>query len=57
MITKLEDFMRRRSKISQVVPDDLVRSSAGVREVATILFGEDADVRLEEYFGEVPAVP
>jgi glycerol-3-phosphate dehydrogenase len=55
MITKLEDFMRRRSKISQVVPDELVRSSAGVREVAEILFGDEADVRLEEYFGEVPA--
>jgi glycerol-3-phosphate dehydrogenase len=55
MITKLEDFMRRRSKISQVVPDDLVRSSAGVREVAEILFGDEADARLEEYFGEVPA--
>ena len=55
MITKLEDFMRRRSKISQVVPEDVVRESAGVREVAEILFGDEADERLVEYFGEVPA--
>jgi alpha-glycerophosphate oxidase/glycerol-3-phosphate dehydrogenase len=55
MITKLEDFMRRRSKISQVVPEDVVRKSAGVREVAEILFGDKADERLVEYFGEVPA--
>jgi alpha-glycerophosphate oxidase/glycerol-3-phosphate dehydrogenase len=55
MITKLEDFMRRRSKINQVVPADVVRESAGVREVAEILFGDKADERLVEYFGEVPA--
>ncbi|MDJ0497649.1 MAG: FAD-dependent oxidoreductase [Acidimicrobiia bacterium] len=55
MITKLEDFMRRRSKINQVVPDDVVRASAGVREIAEILFGDEADDRLVEYFGEMPA--
>ena len=55
MITKLEDFMRRRSKISQVVSDNVVRASPGVREVAEILFGDKADRRLAEYFGEVPA--
>ena len=54
MITKLEDFMRRRSKISQVVPEDVIRDSSGVREVAEILFGDRADERLAEYFGEVP---
>jgi glycerol-3-phosphate dehydrogenase len=55
MITKLEDFMRRRSKISQVVPEETVRSSAGVREIAEILFGDEADARLKEYFGDIPA--
>ena len=54
MITKLEDFLRRRSKITQVVSDEDVRSSAGLREVAEILFGDRADERLVEYFGEVP---
>jgi glycerol-3-phosphate dehydrogenase len=49
MITKLEDFLRRRSKITQVVPEDEVRSSPGLREVVEILFGDEADRRLEEY--------
>ncbi len=49
MITKLEDFMRRRSKIDLVVRDEDIRSSTGLREVATILFGDDADRRLAEY--------
>ncbi len=49
MITKLEDFMRRRSKIDLVVRDDDIRASSGLREVATILFGSDADRRLSEY--------
>lgn len=50
MITQLEDFMRRRSKISQVVPVDQVKGSPGLHEVAEILFGDDADRRLEEYW-------
>lgn len=51
MITKLEDFMRRRSKIELVVRDERIRNSPGLREVAEILFGKDADRRLAEYFG------
>jgi len=54
MITKLEDFLRRRSKIIQVIPEAEVHGSSGLREVAEILFGERADERLIEYFGEVP---
>lgn len=49
LITRLEDFMRRRSKIEQVVRDEDIRSSAGLDEVARILFGDDADRRLKEY--------
>ena len=49
MITKLEDFMRRRSKIDLVVHKDDIRNSAGLREVAEILFGVEADRRLQEY--------
>ena len=51
MITKLEDFLRRRSKITQVIPEAEVRASAGLTEVAGILFGDRADERLEEYLG------
>ena len=50
MVTRLDDFMRRRSKIDLVVSEADVRSSAGLQEVATILFGDDADRRLHEYY-------
>ena len=52
MIVKLDDFMRRRSKIDLVVHDDDVRQSPGLKEVAEILFGADAQRRLDEYFRE-----
>ena len=55
MVTKLEDFLRRRSKITQVIREDDVRRSPGLHEAAEILFGEQADQRLAEYFG--PATP
>jgi alpha-glycerophosphate oxidase/glycerol-3-phosphate dehydrogenase len=57
MVTKLEDFMRRRSKIELVVPDAEIEASPGLREVAEILFGDDADHRLAEYFGGADRVP
>jgi len=49
MITRLEDFMRRRSKIEQVVPDAELGDSEGLREVCRILFGDRADEKLAEY--------
>lgn len=54
MVTRLDDFLRRRSKIDLVVPDEAVASSSGLREVAEILFGDRADAKLVEYFGEIP---
>lgn len=56
MVVKLDDFMRRRSKIDLVVPDEDIRNSPGLREVAEILFGDEADRRLQEYFDEKPRV-
>ena len=53
MVTKLEDFLRRRSKITQVIKEDDVRSSPGLHEAAEILFGDDADERLAEYWGSL----
>lgn len=50
MIVKLEDFLRRRSKISLVIPRDAVRHAAGLREACGILFGDEADAKIEEYF-------
>ena len=49
MITRLEDFMRRRSKIELVVREGVIRDSSGLDEVAQILFGDDAERRLREY--------
>ena len=52
MVTKLEDFLRRRSKITQVIPESEVRGSPGLHEAAKILFGDDAEMRLAEYWGD-----
>ena len=49
MVTKLEDFLRRRSKITQVVSDEETLASAGLIEATGILFGEKADEKLAEY--------
>jgi glycerol-3-phosphate dehydrogenase len=57
MVTKLEDFLRRRSKITQVIPEDDVKMSAGLHEAARILFGDRADERLDEYYDEAPTLP
>ena len=54
MVTKLEDFLRRRSKITQVIPESEVRGSPGLHEAARILFGDDAEMRLAEYWGDPP---
>ncbi len=50
MVSKLDDFLRRRSKIALVVSRDKLREAAGLREACQILFGEEAQQKLEEYF-------
>jgi glycerol-3-phosphate dehydrogenase len=55
MVTRLDDFMRRRSKIEQVVRDEDL-DPAGLREVCEILFGERADEKLAEYTAAHPDV-
>ena len=49
MITKLEDFLRRRSKISLVVRKDELLNAKGLKEACEILFGAEAENKLEEY--------
>lgn len=56
MIVTLDDFMRRRSKIDLVVPDGEIHDGPGLREVAEILFGEDAERRLADYVANKPRV-
>ena len=49
MVVKLEDFMRRRSKIELVVRREDLVAAPGLREACQILFGEQAEARLAEY--------
>jgi glycerol-3-phosphate dehydrogenase len=52
MITKLDDFLRRRSKISLVTRHEELQQAAGLKEACRILFGSEADERFYEYFGK-----
>lgn len=49
MVVKLEDFMRRRSKIELVLRRNEIVEAPGLRRAAEILFGEEAEQRLTEY--------
>lgn len=60
MITLLEDFLRRRSKIALVIRADDLAAAPGLVEACRILFGDAADERLAEYLrahGPRPAAP
>jgi glycerol-3-phosphate dehydrogenase len=50
MITKLDDFLRRRSKIALVLDYDDIKAADGIHEACELLFGEDAQRRYDEYF-------
>jgi len=50
MVVNLEDFLRRRSKISLVVSRDALVNAAGLKEACQILFGDQADAKWREYF-------
>ncbi|HUJ29389.1 MAG TPA: glycerol-3-phosphate dehydrogenase/oxidase [Myxococcales bacterium] len=52
MVVKLEDFLRRRSKIALVVRRAEIERAAGLREAARIFFGDDAEAKIAEYFGD-----
>lgn len=54
MITKLEDFLRRRSKIALVVRREDIRKASGLMEACEILFGDQAQEKFDEYFAEHP---
>ncbi|TGD75840.1 glycerol-3-phosphate dehydrogenase/oxidase [Mangrovimicrobium sediminis] len=49
MIVRLEDFMRRRSKIELVVRRSDIEDAPGLREACEILFGNAAQAKLNEY--------
>ncbi len=54
MITRLEDFLRRRSKISLVVRAESLENDPGLLELCRVLFGDDAERRLQEYWRDNP---
>lgn len=49
MITKLDDFLRRRSKISLVVRREDIVNAPGLKAACDILFGDQAEAKLQEY--------
>jgi len=49
MVTKLEDFLRRRSKITQVVRDEDIIDAPGLKEACKIFFGDEAEAKRQEY--------
>lgn len=51
MVTRLEDLLRRRDRISLVVSQEQLRHSPGLHEACEILFGDQAEARYAEYFG------
>lgn len=53
MVTKLEDFLRRRSKISLVVRKEDILTAPGLREACEILFGDEAEEKLQEYVASI----
>ncbi|PID43159.1 MAG: FAD-dependent oxidoreductase [Gammaproteobacteria bacterium] len=52
MITKLDDFLRRRSKIALVVSKEEIKNSEGLYKACQIFFGDQAQQKWEEYFQE-----
>lgn len=50
MITKLDDFLRRRSKIALVLKKEDIKKASGLKEACEIFFGNDADKKIKEYF-------
>jgi len=50
MVVKLEDFLRRRSKISLVISEKQLKQANGLREACEILFGNQAEEQYQAYF-------
>ncbi|MET0384664.1 MAG: glycerol-3-phosphate dehydrogenase C-terminal domain-containing protein, partial [Polyangiales bacterium] len=51
MVTKLSDFLRRRSKIALIARTEQIKVAPGLLEACEILFGPLAQQKLDEYFG------
>ncbi|MFT4636593.1 MAG: glycerol-3-phosphate dehydrogenase [Arenicella sp.] len=53
MVTKLDDFLRRRSKITQVVRYQEIIDAPGLMEACKIFFGDDAEAKRQEYINSL----
>ncbi len=49
MITQLEDFLRRRSKVVQVVREEMLSAHPGLQRVCELLFGDQGETQRLEY--------
>ena len=50
MVTRLEDFLRRRSKIALIERQETIKNAPGLKEACELLFGDQADEKIAEYF-------
>jgi glycerol-3-phosphate dehydrogenase len=50
MIVKLEDYLRRRSKLALLVSQETLKQSEGLLEACEKLFGDEARAKYDEYF-------
>jgi glycerol-3-phosphate dehydrogenase len=51
MVVTLEDFLRRRTRIAQVVRRAALQESPGLREACRVFFGDAAEARWAEWLG------
>jgi alpha-glycerophosphate oxidase/glycerol-3-phosphate dehydrogenase len=49
MVTNLDDFLRRRSKIEQVISREDIIQAPGLKEACCIMFADKADEKLNDY--------
>ncbi len=57
LVMDLEDFLRRRTRLSLVVRHEVLEQSAGLKQAAQMLFGKATDRRWEAYFKGRRGVP
>lgn len=50
LVVKLEDYLRRRSKLELLVTRDALKRSKGLYEACEKLFGDQAQAKYDEYF-------
>ncbi|HEX5655619.1 MAG TPA: FAD-dependent oxidoreductase, partial [Polyangiales bacterium] len=56
MVTRLDDFLRRRSKVALIARTHTIREAPGLFEACRILFGDKAEDKFEEYFSSRPSM-